>query len=83
MRRDVGSWSHTLHEDPDGTFRVEVIDEDGTSYPVARQLTQGQARKLAERIDREAQESHRPVKEVIRDYHFMAATVITVKRLRI
>jgi hypothetical protein len=79
--RSGGSWSHLLHEDPDGTFRVEVIDEDGETFPVARQVTQGQAKKLIERIDREARESNRPVKEVIRDYHFMAATVITVKRL--
>jgi hypothetical protein len=83
MRRDVGSWSHTLHEDPDGTFRVEVIDEDGETLPVARQVTHGQARKLIERIDREATESHRPVKDVIRDYQFMAASVITVKRMQI
>jgi hypothetical protein len=83
MRRDVASWSHTLHADPDGTFRVEVTDEDGETLPVARQVTNGQARTLIERIPREANASHRPVKEVIRDYQFMAASVITIKRLRI
>ena len=49
-------------------------------FPVARQVTHGQAERLVQRIAREAQESHKPVKVVIRDPYFMAATVITLKR---
>ncbi len=74
-------WSARFHDEPDGTCRVEVVDEDGVAYPVARQVTRGQAAKLVERIEAEARSSSRPVRAVIRDAPFMAATVITVKRL--
>jgi hypothetical protein len=76
-------WSHVVSTEPDGTCRVEIVDEDGVQYPVARQLTPAQARRLVERIAEEARTERRPVKEVIRDPSFMAATVITIKRLRI
>jgi hypothetical protein len=74
------NWSHTIIDDPDGTCRVEVIDEDGEIFPVARQVTRGQAEKLIQKIAAEARESRKPIKAVIRDPHFMAATVITLKR---
>jgi hypothetical protein len=73
-------WTHVLVPDPDGTYRVEITDEDGEVLPVARQVTRGQAERLVERIAREARESHKAVKMVIRDPYFMAATVITLKR---
>ena len=60
---------------------MEITDEDATPFPVARQLTRGQAERLVERIAHEARESGRPIKAVIRDAYFMAATVITTKRL--
>jgi hypothetical protein len=75
------SWSHTIQPDPDGTFRVEVTDEDGEVFPVARQVTRHQAETLIQRIATEAHSSGKPIKVVIRDPYFMAATVITVKRL--
>ena len=73
-------WTHRLLADPDGTYRVEITDEDGELFPVVRQVTQGQAERLVQRIANEARESHQPVKVVIRDPYFMAATVITLKR---
>lgn len=76
----MADWSHVVHTDPDGTCRVEVIDEDGVSYPVARLLTPAQAQRLIDRIAEEARTERRPIKQVIRDPAFMAATVITVKR---
>ena len=76
-------WSHLVSTEPDGTCRVEIVDEDGVPYPVARKLTPGQAQRLVERIAQEAHTEQRPVKEVIRDPSFMAATIITIKRLQI
>ncbi|MBV9169635.1 MAG: hypothetical protein JOZ81_06095 [Chloroflexi bacterium] len=46
-------------------------------------MTRGQAAVLLERIAREAAQQRKPVKAVIRDPYFMAATVITIKRLPI
>jgi hypothetical protein len=43
-------------------------------------LTPGQAERLVQRIADEAREQRKPVKVVIRDPYFMAATVITLKR---
>jgi hypothetical protein len=83
MHGDLGNWSHAVFEDPDGTCRVEVTDEDGEVWPVARQVTRGQAEKLIERIAEESRTSRKPIKVVIRDPYFMAATVITLKRLPI
>jgi hypothetical protein len=74
-------WSHVVIEEPDGTCRVEVVDEDNVEWPVARQLSRPQADRLIQRIGSEAEASGRPVKTVIRDPYFMAATVIMVKRL--
>lgn len=75
------TWSHAIDEEPDGSVRVTVTDEDGADVPVARQLTRAQATRLIVRIEQEAHESGRPIKVVIRDPYFMAATVITTKRL--
>jgi hypothetical protein len=77
---DPPRWTHTVFSDPDGTCRVEITDEDGEVWPVARQVTPGQAERLVQRIAGEARESHQPVKVVIRDRYFMAATIITLKR---
>jgi hypothetical protein len=74
-------WSHALSEDADGSYRVEIVDEDGVAFPVARQVTHAQGEILVQRIADEARSSGKPVKAVIRDAYFMAATVITVKRL--
>jgi hypothetical protein len=81
MAEAEADWSSVIHTEPDGTCRVEIIDEDGVQFPVARQVTPGQARRLVERIAEEARTERRPIKEVIRDPSFMAATVITIKRL--
>jgi hypothetical protein len=72
-----------LIDEPGGTCRLEIVDEDGAIFPVARQLTRGQAAILLERICREAANTRKPVKAVIRDPYFMAATVMTIKRLRV
>ena len=74
-------WSHAIIEEADGSCRVEITDEDGAMLPVARQVTRAQAERLVQRIANEADDSGKPVKVVIRDPYFMAATVITVKRL--
>ena len=76
-------WSYEILEDGDGTFRVEVTDEEGAMLPIARQVTRGQAEKLIARIKLEADSERKPIKSVIRDPYFMAATVITIKRQRI
>ena len=80
MADEPRPWTHRILSDPDGTCRVEITDEDGAVLPVARQVTHGQAEQLVQRIAREARESHQPVKVVIREPYFMAATVITLKR---
>jgi hypothetical protein len=74
------AWSYELIEEPDTTFRVEITDEDGAMLPIARQVTRGQAEKLVQRVAAEAQRERKPIKAVIRDPYFMAATVITIKR---
>jgi hypothetical protein len=74
-------WSHTVSQEPDGGYRVEITDEDGVVFPVARQVTPSQAERLVQRIAQEAVASGKPVKSVIRDPYFMAATVIMIKRL--
>ena len=80
MADESPRWTHTILRDSDGTCRVEITDEDGEVFPVARQVTPGQAERLVQRIATEARESHQPVKAVIRDPYFMAATIITLKR---
>ena len=74
-------WSYAVHQEPDGTCRVEVTDEDGEVLPIARQVSQAQAERLIQRISDEAQARTRPIKTVIRDPYFMAAKVIMIKRL--
>jgi hypothetical protein len=75
------SWSYAVLEESDGTCRVEVTDEDGAMLPIARQVSPAQAEKLIQRVSSEAETTSRPIKTVIRDPYFMAATVIMVKRL--
>jgi predicted RNA methylase len=75
------AWSYAILEEAAGAYRVEVTDEDGEVFPVARQVSHAQAERLVQRIANEAETSAKPVKVVIRDPYFMAATVITVKRL--
>jgi flagellar motor protein MotB len=76
------AWSHSVLPDDDGSYRVEITDEDGVAFPVARQVTQAQAEHLVQRVADQARDSAKPVKVVIRDPYFMAATVIMIKRLR-
>jgi len=45
-------------------------------------VTHAQAETLVQRVAREASESRKPIKVVIRDPRFMAATIIMVKRLK-
>ena len=80
MHGDSHNWSYAVIDERDGSCRVEVTDEDGEVFPVARQVTHGQAERLIERIAEEARTSGKPIKVVIRDPYFMAATVITLKR---
>jgi hypothetical protein len=77
---EAANWSHAIFDDPDGMCRVEITDEDGAVWPVARQVTRGQAERLIQRIAEESRQSRKPIKVVIRDPYFMAATVITLKR---
>jgi hypothetical protein len=76
-------WSHLLHAEADGSYRLEVVDEDGITVPVARQLSQAQAERLLAKIAQESRETRKPIKSVVRDPWFMASAVITTKRLRI
>jgi hypothetical protein len=80
VHREPTNWSYVILEDADGTCRMEITDEDGVVFPVVRQVTQGQAERLVQRIAAEARESRKPIKVVIRDPYFMAAAVITLKR---
>jgi hypothetical protein len=77
---ESSNWSHAIFDDPDGTCRVEITDEDGEVFPVARQVTRAQAERLIQRISAESRSSRKPIKVVIRDPYFMAATVIMLKR---
>lgn len=80
MYAESNNWSHHIIDDPDGSCRVEITDEDGEVFPVARQVTRAQAERLVQRIVEESRSSRTPIKVVIRDPYFMAATVITLKR---
>jgi len=80
MHAESTNWSHHIIDEPDGSCRLEITDEDGAVFPVARQVTQAQAERLVQRIADESRTSRTPIKVVIRDPYFMAATVITLKR---
>ena len=80
MHAEPTNWSHVIEPEADGSYRLEIVDEDGAPWPIARQVTRGQAEKLVLRIAEEARREHKPIKVVIRDPHFMASTVITIKR---
>ena len=80
MHAESTNWSHHIIDDPDGSCRLEIIDEDGEVFPVARQVSRAQAERLVQRIVEESRASRSPIKVVIRDPYFMAATVITLKR---
>jgi hypothetical protein len=73
--------AHTIVDDADGTCHVDITDEDGVVWPVVRQVSRAQAQVLVQRIAAEAAETGKPFKVVIRDPYFMAAAVITLKRL--
>ncbi len=73
-------WSHTLIQEPDGTYRLEILDERGERLPVARQLNQGQAKRLLQAIEQEATRRRYAIAEIIRDPQFMAATILAIKR---
>jgi hypothetical protein len=77
---DPAHWRHELHQDPDGTYRLEILDERGERVPIARQITQAQAELLLRAIDQEARRRLYAVAEIIRDPEFMATTVIAIKR---
>jgi hypothetical protein len=80
MHGAAGGWSHRVETEADGTARLDIVDEDGVTWPVARAITPGQAEKLVAKIAEASRRERKPVKVVIRDPHFMAATVLTVKR---
>ncbi len=73
------SWAHELVRERDGSHRVLITGEDGVAFPVGRQLSRGQAELLVQAVDREHRQSGRTVAEVIRDYRFMASTILAVK----
>lgn len=73
-------WSHTLIQEADGTYRLEILDERGERLPVARQLNQGQAKRLLQAIEQEATRRRYAIAEIIRDPDFMAATILAIKR---
>jgi hypothetical protein len=80
MHGESTNWSQHIIDEPDGTCRLEITDEDGEVFPVARQVSRAQAETLVQRIADESRSSRTPIKVVIRDPYFMAATVITLKR---
>ena len=74
------SWGHDLLRDADGSYRLEIIDERGERFPVARQVSEGQAKQLLNVIGQEALHRDALVADVIRDPGFMAPVVISLKR---
>lgn len=77
---DPSHWSHELYQDPDGSYRLEVLDERGNRVPVARQVTEGQARQLLKAIEQEAKRRRYAIAEIVSDPEFMATAVMIVKR---
>ena len=74
------TWGHDLLRDPDGSYRLEILDERGERFPVARQISEGQAKQLLKVIGQEAERRGTLVADVIRDPGFMAPVVISLKR---
>ena len=73
-------WSHELIAEADGTLRLDILDERGERFPVARGLTHGQAARLLAAIEQEATRRRYAIAEIIRDAAFMAPTIIAIKR---
>ena len=79
---DPEHWSHELIPEADGSCRLEILDERGERWPVARQISPAQAGQLLDAIEREATRRRYAIAEVIRDPAFMAPLIIGVKRSR-
>ena len=75
MHGAASGWSHRVETEPDGTARLDIVDEDGVTWPVARAITPGQAEKLVAKIADESRRARKPVKAVIRDPHFIGVTI--------
>ena len=73
-------WSHELVPEPGGTFRLEINDEWGERFPVARGINARQATLLLKAIEDEANRRRYAIAEVIRDPDFMAPAIIALKR---
>src|SRR5918911_1590683 len=67
-------WSHELHQEPDGTYRLEVLDERGERVPVARQITESQA-KLSSGAVGDAHQRQLKYASILADYHLVVRTV--------
>jgi peptide subunit release factor 1 (eRF1) len=59
---------------------LEVLDERGRRVPVARQVSEGQARQLLRAIEQEANRRRYAIAEIVDDPVFMAQTVLAIKR---
>jgi hypothetical protein len=77
---DPDHWSHELLPEADGSCRLEIVDERGERWPLARQIGPAQARALLAAIEQEAARRRWAIAEVIRDPAFMAPLIIAVKR---
>lgn len=73
-------WSHELVPEVGGTVRLEINDEWGERYPVARGINPRQAALLLTAIEAEATRRRYAIAEVIRDPDFMAPTILALKR---
>ena len=73
-------WGHELIPESDGSFRLEILDERDERFPVARQISADQAKRLLQAIEAEATRRRYAIAEIIRDPVFMAQTVIAIKR---
>jgi hypothetical protein len=73
-------WSHELIQEPGGTYRLEIDDEWGERFPVARGINPRQAALLLKAIEAEANRRRFAIAEVIRDPNFMAPAIIDLKR---
>ena len=73
-------WSHELIAEPGAGYRLEILDEWGERFPVARGITQREAAILLKAIEDEATRRRYAIAEVIRDPNFMAPAIIALKR---